>query len=713
MNTVYVAEKPSVARDLARVLGASVKRDGYLESRDGSEIVTWAFGHLVRYAEPEEYGDAWSGKWSLAQLPMIPDAWLLKVPKEASQQFRVVSRLMNGADRVVCATDAGREGEHIFRLIYAHAGCARPVRRLWVSSLTEDALREGLNNLFPARTFDRLAEAAQARAKADWLVGMNLTRACTVRHGPLLSVGRVQTPTLSLIVRRDQATQAFKPSKYHEVVAHLEPGFDATFARPGEPGEDGRTQWTRRLERKEDAEAVLRSAWDRAAVVDSVESRTVRRRPPSLYDLTSLQRDANERFGWSAAETLEAAQALYEARLITYPRTESRHLPEDMRPLLGGLLSALRNPYAAAALEHLNDGQGKVPGKAHIDSARLTDHHAIIPTKEPPGSLSPDSRQALLYGLITSRFVSIFFPDQVVEEKALRLDLSGHVFLAAGRCEAAPGWRVVDPPRRQEEGEAPARDLPDLGEGERVTVTSLEILDKETTPPRRYSDSSLLAAMKNAGRTLEDESQAETLRESGGLGTPATRASVIEGLIKRGYVVRKGKTLISTEKGRALTLACPEALVSAELTAAWEQQLSDIEDGKGSASGFLDGIAGFVKELLPEVQANAAKVPSGVNGKGKPAKSFGQCPLCGKDVIETGKVYGCSAWRESGCVFKVWKVMSGKRIPGAQVRALLRNGHTASIKGFKSRAGKPFSAVLKLSPESEVVFDFGDREGRR
>ena len=712
MSTVYVAEKPSVARDIARVLSASVKRDGYLETRDGEHVVTWAFGHLVRYAEPDEYGAAWSGKWSLGQLPMVPETWLLRVPKEAGKQFAVIKRLLSGASRVVCATDAGREGEHIFRLICEHAGCRKPVQRLWVSSLTEEALNDGLNNLLPGKAFDPLALAAQARAKADWLVGMNLTRACTVRHGPLLSVGRVQTPTLSLIVHRDQAIEAFKPSTYHEVVAHLEPGFDATFAKPDEPGEDGKAQWVRRIDSRQEADKILKSVRERAAVVDSVESRTVRHRPPSLYDLTSLQRDANERFGWSAAETLEAAQALYEARLITYPRTESRHLPEDMRPLLGNLLEALRNPYAAAALEYLKEGEGKIPGKAHIDSTRLTDHHVIIPTKETPSSLSPENRQALLYGLIVSRFVSIFFPDQVVEEKALRLDLNGHVFLASGKRQVEAGWRVVDPPRQQEEGEIPARDLPDLVKGQNVVVTSLEIVDKETTPPRRYSDSTLLSAMKNAGRTLEDDGKAEALKESGGLGTPATRAAVIEALIKRSYVIRKGKTLVSTEKGRALTRAAPGALLSPELTASWEQQLKDIEDGRGTAAGFLDGITGFVSELLREVRVSTTEVPSGVNGAGKSSRALGQCPACGEDVIETGKVYGCSAWRKTGCTFKVWKVKSGKKLPAAQVRALLRNGHTASIKGFKSRDGMPFSAELKLNAENEVVFDFGDREGR-
>ena len=709
MSTVIVAEKPSVARDIARVVGAGVKREGYLESKDGKRIVTWALGHLVRYAEPDDYGDAWSGKWGFRQLPMIPETWLLKVPRETAQQFETVRKLINGAERVVCATDAGREGEHIFRLIYARAGCTAPVERLWVSSLTHEALQVGFGNLLPSRTFDALAESDRARAQADWLVGMNLTRAYTVRHGTLCSVGRVQTPTLSLVVQRDRQIEDFTPSSYFEVVAHVEPGFDAVYARAGEPDGKGRVRWVRRLDRRDDADAIVKSAWKRApfdlrsGVVHEVEARRVRHAPPPLYDLTTLQGEANERFGWSAAETLEAAQELYEGKAITYPRTESRHLPEDMRPLLRDLLASLRNHYAGPALEYLAKGGGKVPGKAYIDNARLTDHQAIIPTTETP-SLSPDSRQSLLYGLIVSRFVSIFYPDQVVDETAVRLDLSGHVFLASGRRQVAAGWRVVEPPRRGDGDEAAAGELPNLRKGQRVVVNALEVLAKQTAPPKRYTDSTLLAAMKNAGRGLEAE-QAEALRESGGLGTPATRASVIEALVSRGYVVRRGKTVLSTEKGRAVIAAVAEALRSPELTATWERQLKEIEAGRGSAAGFLDAIAGLVREVLPQAQASSVKVPAGVEGSVKP---IGPCPLCGQGVVERGKVFGCSAWRETGCAFKVWKVMSGKKLSAAQVKGLLAKGHTPPIKGFKSRAGKPFEAALRLDADNGVVFDFGD-----
>ena len=702
MSTVIVAEKPSVARDIAGVVGAGEKRDGYLQTKDGNRIVTWAFGHLVHYAEPDDYGEAWSGKWGFEQLPMIPDKWQLRVGKGVGKQFGIVKQLINAAELVICATDAGREGEHIFRLIYEHAGCKARVQRLWVSSLTHEALSAGLKNLFPAHTFDPLAQAARVRAQADWLVGMNLTRSYTVRNGLLCSVGRVQTPTLGMVVRRDEQIETFRKSVYHEVVAHLE-GFDATYARAGDPDDKGRVRWESRIERREDADALLKSVWNRAAVVDEVETRTVRHRPPALYDLTTLQREANQRLGWTAAQTLEAAQALYEAKAITYPRTESRHLPEDMRPHLADLLSALLHPYAEDALGHLKRGRGAVPGKGYIDNAKLTDHHAIIPTKEPlPGSLS--GKLGGLYALIVSRFVSIFFPDQVVEETAVRLDISGHAFLAAGRRQVEAGWRLVEAERPDDGDEGEGRNLPPLNSGQHVAVSLVEVVDRETTPPKRHTDASLLAAMKNAGRELDDTAQAEALKESGGLGTPATRASMIEGLLRRAYLVRRNKALVSTDKGRALIAAVVDPLRSPELTATWECQLKEIEDGNGSAAGFLDAIACFVRELVPRVRESSARVP----GEGRGGKPVGTCRLCGEDVVERGKAFGCSAWRETGCGFTVWKVIAGKKLSAAQVKALLKNGHTDSIKGFKSRAGKPFEAVLRFDPQNSVVFDFGD-----
>ena len=694
MSTVIVAEKPSVAGEIGALLGAVVKGNGCLQTRDGERIVTWAYGHLVRYAEPHEYGEAWSGSWNLEDLPMVPDTWLTKVQEASAQQFRAVSRLMNRAERVICATDAGREGEHIFRLIYQRAGCTAPVQRLWVSSLTQEALKQGFMDLRPGRDFDRLGEAAQARAKADWLVGFNLTRAYSARHRTKCSVGRVQTPTLALVVERDRQIESFTPARYYEVVAHLAPGFDAVHVR--------------RIEERATAEEVA-AAGNHAAVVEDVDARTVRRRPPALFDLTALQREANERFGWTAAQTLEGAQALYEAKAITYPRTECRFLPEDMRPQLEVLLETQTHPHAVLALDHLRRGRGKVPDKGTIDSTRLTDHHAIIPTKEPlPSSASLDGRLSRLYALIASRFLAVFFPDEVIEETRVRLEIGGHAFVASGRRQVQEGWRAAEPARGDEDGDG-TRDaeLPALCAGQTVEVLGVEVMEKKSAPPKRHTDASLLGAMQNAGRTVDDEDRAEVLKEVGGLGTPATRAGIIEVLVKRGYVIRKGKAVLSTEKGRALIGVVSEPLRSAELTAQWEQELREIEAGNGTAEGFLEGITALVRELLAEVCTSPAGVLERRNGH---ARSVGPCPSCGSDVVDRGKAFGCSAWRATGCGFKVWKVKSGKKLSVAQVKTLLKTGRTGVIKGFKSKAGNRFQAALKLDAQNGVAFDFGDGE---
>ena len=708
MSTVIVAEKPSVGREIAALLGAGVKGDGYLQTRDGERIVTWAFGHLVRYAEPHEYGEAWAGRWNLEDLPMEPDTWLTKVQEETAQQFRAVSKLMKRAERVICATDAGREGEHIFRLIYERAGCTAPVQRLWVSSLTQEALRQAFLNLRPGPEFDRLGEAAQARAKADWLVGFNLTRAYSARHGTKYSVGRVQTPTLALVVERDRQIESFAPSHHCEVVAHLAPGFDGVHVRRGEPDAKGRVPWVRRIEERAEAEEVAAAAVNLTAVVEDVDTRTLRRRPPALFDLTALQREANERFGWTAAQTLEGAQALYEAKAITYPRTECRYLPEDVRPQLAAILDIVPHPHGALALDHLRRGRGKVPDKGYIDSSRLTDHHAIIPTEEPlPSSSSPDGKLGRLYALIASRFVTMFFPDEVIEETTVRLEIGGHAFVAAGRRQVQEGWRAAEPGRRDEDGDGTHAALPALRVRQAVEVRGLEVVEKTSAPPRPYTDATLLGAMKNAGRTVDEEDLAEVLKGAGGLGTAATRAGIIEVLVKRAYVIRKGKAVLSTEKGRALVGVVSEPLRSAALTAQWEQELREIETGNGTAAGFLEGIKALVRELLAEVRISPAGVLERRNGR---VRVVGPCPSCGRDVVDRGKAFGCSAWRETGCGFKVWKVKSGKKLSGEQVRALLNNGRTGVIKGFKSRAGNRFQATLKLDGQNGVAFDFGDEE---
>ncbi len=441
MTTVIVAEKPSVARDIAAVLGARGRGEGFLHG-NGYQV-TWALGHLVHFAEPDDYDAAWAGRWSMGQLPMIPEQWKLRTDKKTVKQFKAVKALLTSPDteRVVCATDAGREGELIFRLIAEHARCRKPVQRLWISSLTEEAIRAGLERLRPGSDYDPLAAAARARAQADWLVGMNLTRAYTVHNRVLCTIGRVQTPTLAMIVERDAVIANFTKVFFYELVAHLAEGFDARYEKDGET----------RIDNKEQAERLQRTVDQaiephRTGTVTAVEKKVRNNRPPPLYDLTNLQRDANRRFGFTAAKVLELAQALYEThKLISYPRTESRHIGEDMLPQLPEILRNLEHPLAGEASARLAAGHRL--SKAYVDKTKLTDHHAILPTtKHPPAGLPEPLRK--VYDLVVARFVGVFLPDQRVEETRVTLNIGGETFVAKGSVELEAGWKRVEP-RRQ------------------------------------------------------------------------------------------------------------------------------------------------------------------------------------------------------------------------------------------------------------------------
>jgi DNA topoisomerase-3 len=704
VSTVIVAEKPSVARDIARVVGARRRGEGFVEG--SGYVVTWALGHLVHFAEPDDYGPPWSECWAFSQLPIIPEHWKLKTERSTSAQFRVVKRLLNNpaTDQIICATDAGREGEHIFRLIYEYAGCTKSVQRLWVSSLTDQAIHRGLRQLQPAAAFDGLARAARTRAQADWLVGMNLTRAYTVHNNALCTIGRVQTPTLAMIVKRDRAIANFTKSYFYELVARLEEGFTTKYSR------DGQT----RIEAKEEAERLHRQlSPHRSGTATRIEKNIVNHRPPSLYDLTTLQRDANRRFGLTAAQVLDAAQTLYEThKLISYPRTESRHISEDMLNQLPGILETVEHPQAVQARERLR--QGHRLSKAYVDRTKLTDHHAILPTGQTPSpTLSPQLRH--IYDLVLTRFVAMFLPDQVVEETTVTLDIGGATFIAKGSVELEAGWKVVE--SRQNENEAEGRQvIPPLTRGQTVHVASLEVVEKETQPPRRYTDATLLSVMKHAGRDIEDDALAEAMKATG-LGTPATRAEIIERLIRTGYVRRERKTLLSTEKGQALIDLVAAPLKSPELTAEWEQQLREVEDGTYSADTFYQSITTFIRELVPQVAGGPALSPmqaaptnqrqlgQKVSTKSR-QDSLGTCPMCGQGTImEHAKAFGCSRYRE-GCRFTIWKVIAKKKLTGNQVAALLSQGHTKKLKGFTSKAGKKFAARLVLGEDCKMSFDF-------
>ncbi|EGV33293.1 DNA topoisomerase III [Thiorhodococcus drewsii AZ1] len=726
MTKLVVAEKPSVARDIARVLGASRKGDGFLEGN--GYRVTWALGHLIQFAEPDAYGDVWSGRWSLDQLPMIPERWRLKVGTSTAKHFKLVKSLINApeTERIVCATDAGREGEHIFRLIYEHARCRKPFDRLWVSSLTDEAIRAGFAGLQPGSAFDPLAAAARARAQADWLVGMNLTRAYTVHNRVLCTIGRVQTPTLAMIVARDAEIASFTKAYFYELVAHFAEGFDARYAEQGET----------RIDEKERAERLLRElSPHETGTVSKVEKKVRRNRPPPLYDLTNLQRDANRRFGLTAAQVLEHAQSLYEThKLISYPRTESRHISEDMLPQLPGILRNLEHPLAAEALQRLESGHQL--GKAYVDRTKLTDHHAILPTgRVPPATLPAHLRR--IYDLVATRFVAVFLPDQQVEETRVEILIGDATFLARGSLVLDPGWKRAElrPERhtrtKSAEGDSKVdgtkAPLPPLEPGQVLRVRGLEVVEKETKPPKPFDDATLLVSMKNAGRTIEDDALASVMADSG-LGTPATRAETIEKLIRAGYVERQRKQIRATPKGQALMPLIAAQLRSPELTAEWERRLKEIELGREAASDFGRDIESFVRELVPAIgqgpalspeQRDAVRqgIPSrqrggrrGAKGGVKTAQSrsagLGSCPICKQgEITESARAYGCSRYR-SGCGFTIWRQVAGVTLSEDQARALIERGFTDRIDGFRSKAGRSFAAVLRLDGTGKVVMDF-------
>lgn len=753
MSIVVIAEKPSVARDLARVLGAERKAQGYLEGK--GYRVTWALGHLVHLAEPDDYGPPWKGRWSAAQLPMIPDHWRLKLAPKTADQFQLVKRLITdpATERLVCATDAGREGELIFRLIYEQARCTKPFDRLWVSSLTDEAIRAGFQGLKPGSAYNDLARAARSRAQADWLIGMNLTRAYTIRNGVLCTVGRVQTPTLAMIVARDQEIAAFRPTPFYELAAQLAEGFRALYFKDGE---------TRILDKDEAERLHALLAPHRTGTVRELERQVRREPPPPLYDLTSLQRDANRRLGLTAAQVLELAQTLYETyKLISYPRTESHHIGEDLVPELPRILKGLDHPAAPAALGRLQAGHRL--GRAYVDQTKLTDHHAILPTgRRAPSGLRGPLRG--VYDLIQTRFVCCFLTDQVVEETRVLLDIGGCDFLAKGSRELDPGWRRADPPpRRNPSGAKPAgaeggadgaaeqrpaaddQALPPLEAGRAVHVDRLELREGETSPPRPYTDATLLAAMKNAGRSLDDKDLARAMRASG-LGTPATRAEIIERLIRTDYVERQRKQLRSTEKGRALIAVVAAPLKEPALTAQWEQRLKEVEEGTRPVQDFDRGIRDLVLDLIPRVwsgpaftPAQAASARSGAPDRrtgGRPARKASRsrtgsgapasprvgrrpggvdngapgtgpvglpCPKCGKGLIIQGRRgFGCDRYRE-GCDFVVWREVRGKRLTERQIADLIRTGRTRPIQGFRDPSGQVYAARLELDPEGQTA----------
>ena len=721
-KTLVIAEKPSVGRDLTSVLpGAFQKHEGFLES--DSHVVTWAVGHLVQLAEPEEYGAQFK-KWRMADLPILPDRFKLVVRDERSKkQMTVISKLLkrDDIDEVVNACDAGREGELIFSYIYEKAGSKKPVRRLWLSSMTKQAIREAFERLRPAEELATLEAAARSRSEADWIVGMNATRAATIRlrsaFDGAVSLGRVQTPTLAILARREEEIRAFKPEPYWIV--------DATF----EPvaGEGGRTYVGRyhdgsqpRIPTAEAAEAVVAAVRGGRGEITKLDKTKRTEKAPLLYDLTSLQRDANTRFGFSARRTLAAAQRLYEEhKALTYPRTNSRFLSGDMAGEIKPTAELVGHHREYAAAAKYVTGLDVLPLGRVINDAKVTDHHAIIPTRSQHdlAKMSDDDRR--VYDMVARRFLAVFHPEAVFENTRLETtvpspirDGDGLIFRTSGRVLVVPGWRGVygeglnESPAARSEGdddELRSGSLPRLEQGEAVDTREAVSQAKETKPPRRYTDASLLGAMETAGRLVDDDEAREAMKEAG-IGTPATRAAIIERLLQVGYIERDGRAIVCTDKGlNVIKLLGEHPLTSPALTGDWEKRLEWIEHGRDSREQFMADIAGFAHSTVAELDAKLKDVKI-------ERATLGPCRVCGREIRENRKGFSCWSREDPGCGFVIWKAKAGKQLTPAIARELIENGFTAKqVTGFKGRSGRSFRAKLALQQSEDgkwrVEFD--------
>jgi DNA topoisomerase III len=716
-KTLVIAEKPSVGRDVARVLpGPFAKHEGYLEGPE--HIITWAVGHLVQLAEPDEY-DAKYKKWRMADLPIVPDRFKLVVRDERSKkQMSVVTKLLRNdeVDLVVNACDAGREGELIFAYLFEKAGAAKPVKRLWLNSMTMQAMREAFAHLRDASEVELLEAAARSRSEADWIVGMNATRAATIRlrssFDGAVSLGRVQTPTLAILARREEEIRAFKPEPYWLV--------DAQFAADEQRIYDGRYHAGSqpRLASAEEAARIVEAVRGGRGTITKLEKTTRKERAPLLYDLTALQRDANTNLGFSARRTLAAAQRLYEEhKALTYPRTSSRYLTSDMiaelKPTAEQVGRAARDYAQAAAYV---TGLDLLPLSRVVDDEKVGDHHAIIPTNAQHvlDRMNQDDRK--VYDMVARRFLAAFHPEAVFENTRVETTVAEHIFRTRGKVLIEAGWRGVygelADSGREDDDEGREQQLPRLEQGEQADVRKVESLEKETKPPRRYTDASLLGAMETAGKLVDDDELREAMKDSG-IGTPATRAAIIERLIDVGYIEREGRALVATEKGlNVIRLLAEHPLTSPGLTGEWERRLALIEQGSDSRDRFMQDIAGFAGSTVSDLDAKLKDVRI-------PRASLGPCPVCGHEIVENRKGFSCWSREDPGCGFVIWKSKAGKNLGPPVARELIQRGFTEkAVTGFKGRSGRSFRAKLALQQGEDgkwrVEFDEPwAREGAR
>ncbi|QUB91455.1 type IA DNA topoisomerase [Prevotella denticola] len=690
MNICIIAEKPSVARDIARIVEANNRQDGFLEGN--GYVVTWAMGHLIALAMPEAYGFS---AYKREDLPIRPNPFQLIVrqvrkDKEyvsdpaALKQLKVIRSCFDKADRIIVATDAGREGELIFRYIYQHLGCRKPFDRLWISSLTDKAIREGLSNLKPGNCYDNLYHSAKARSEADWLVGINASRALSIARKGGYSLGRVQTPTLAMVCRRYIENRDFSSVPYWKLSVHTEKeglSIKAVGCKDYESEASAQT-----------ALAALRS--QSQLTVETVVRKVAGTPPPLLYDLTALQKDANRRHGFSADKTLSIAQSLYEKKITTYPRTGSRYISEDVFEEVPALLRKIGMPLSNPLNRH------------SVDNAKITDHHAIIPTGETPSGLSTD--EITIYQMVVNRFVEAFSPDSEEERMQVRFTDGTNTFTWKACRQISLGWKAV---QKGKEAEADKKEyddeqflssLPNLTEGEVLSLVNADITEHKTKPKPLYTEATLLSAMENAGKEVKEDDKRKTMAECG-IGTPATRANIIETLILRDYIRRDKKAIIPTEKGLAVyEIVKDKKIANAEMTGAWELALAAIEVGKMPSDKFAQGINSYVRTICEELLSHSPE-----------QKSYPvyRCPKCGQQSVGIyAKVAKC---RHETCGFHVFREVCSILLSEDNIRDLISSGRTPILKGLTSKAGKKFNARLVLKDDYTTTFEFEQNKKRK
>ena len=697
-KVLVIAEKPSVARDIAAVLKCGEKGDGFIGGEN--YIVRWAVGHLVTLCEPDDY-DKSLKRWTAGSLPIIPEKMKLKAVRGSKKQLDTLKKLMNAkdTDSIICATDSGREGELIFRYIYEYNKCKKPFKRLWISSMTDAAIKEGFANLRDGKEYDNLYISAKCRSEADWLVGINATRAFTIKYNALLSIGRVQTPTLAMIVKRQNEIDNFVPNKYYEVIADYG-DFKGTWT-------DGKKNT--KIDDKSAAEDIAYKVDGKTATVEDVVKTEKQILPPQLYDLTELQRDCNKTYGFSAKKTLDIAQSLYEKRkMITYPRTDSRYLSDDMIPKIKVVLKRLKDAgIFADYASDLIDGEKLPVTKRIVDNKKVTDHHAIIPADNYYRKDSLTSDEKKVFGLIAIRFIAAFNRPYKYTATKITVLCEDELFISKGNTVTDEGWK-----RLYKEVYKNVKDneqiLPDVKKDDTVMVKEAHTIEKETKPPLPYNEATLLTAMENAGKNTDDEQLKEKMKEYG-LGTPATRAAIIERLIEVGYIHRKGKALIPDIKGKQLISIVPEEMRSPVTTGKWEKGLGSIAKGNMQAEKFMASInryvyylVGFAAEKSADIQIEDTKKRK---KRSQRAKSFGKCPICGGDVLENSKAYYCAGWK-NGCKFTLWKnslERYGVSMTDKLVKELLTDKTVKKISVIKAQTGEKCTADIIYNKEKNIM----------